>query len=297
MTGRPDHEPVRDTVAPSVERLLGAKVVAERPIGGGYTYAGKRVAELADGRSVFVKAAFDELTRDWLRSEHRIYESVSGPFMPRFLGWEDEQATVLVLEDLSGAAWPPPWSPERIDAVQRTLADLHQVTPPLGSRRPDEVDDLRGGWRTVAEDPEPFLSLRVCSRSWLTGALPSLLAAADRAPLDGDSLIHLDVHSNNICFNDERCLLVDWSSAAQGNPLLDLAVWLPSLHVEGGPEPDAFTGDGLGELAAVFAGYLACRAGLPEPASAPPPGVRSLQLDLLRVALPWAARQLGIAQS
>ena len=285
-----------EAVAPAVERLLGAAVVAERPVGGGYTYARKLVVELSDGRTLFVKAGLDDLTRDWLRAEHRIYASVSGPFMPRLLGWEDEEATLLVLEDLSEAVWPPPWSPDLVHAVQRTLADLHRVTPPPGLRRPDELDDMRGGWRTVAEDPEPFLSLGVCSRSWLAEALPSLIAAADRAPLDGDSLVHLDLHSNNTCIRDGRCLLVDWSNAAQGNPLLDLALWLPSLHVEGGPEPDAFTGDGLDELAAVFAGYLACRAGLPEPPTAPPPGVRSLQLELLRVALPWAARQLGIAE-
>jgi hypothetical protein len=90
-------------------------------------------------------------------------------------------------------------------------------------------------------------------------------------------------------------VLVDWSSAARGNALLDVAIWLPSLHLEGGPEPDALTEPGMADLAAVFAGYLACRAGLPEPPSVPPPGVRAFQLAQLRVALPWAARCLDLA--
>jgi hypothetical protein len=279
-----------------VERILGSEVVAQRERSGGYTYAANRVVELSDGRSVFVKAAFDGKTRGWLRAEHQIYERVSGPFMPAFLGWEDKDASVLILEDLSKADWPPPWSPEKIDAVQRSLAELHELRPPPGLRRPDEVDDLRGGWRTVAEDPKPFLDLGVCSKTWLEKHLPRLLAASDEALLDGDSLVHLDIYSGNLCVEDDRCVFVDWSNTAQGNPLLDLALWLPSLHVEGGPPPDEFSGDGLAEMAAVFAGYLGCRAGMPEPESVPPPGVRPFQLALLRVALPWAARQLGIPE-
>jgi hypothetical protein len=73
----------------------------------------------------------------------------------------------------------------------------------------------------------------------------------------------------------------------RGNPDLDDAFWLPSLHLEGGPEPS-----GHPELAAMFAGFLACRAGLPEPAR----GVRAIQRAQLEVALPWAARELGLSR-
>ena len=47
------------------------------------------------------------------------------------------------------------------------------------------------------------------------------------------------------------------------------------------------------ELAAVFAGYLACRAGLAEP-NVPVHGVRRGQHAQLGVALAWAAKALGI---
>jgi hypothetical protein len=293
----PDAQPEwEQTVTRVIPRLLGAEVVAQRALAGGYTYSANRVARLSDGRSVYVKAAVDEQTRGWLRAEQRIYATVQAPFMPCYIGWEDGAATVLVLEDLSDATWPPPWSPQMVDAVRTALADLRGVTPPPGLPHPDDIDDLRGGWRTVAHDPGPLLSLGVCSTSWLDEALPNLLAAAERAPLDGDHLVHLDVRSDNLCIRDGRCLLVDWSYAAQGNPLLDLALWLPSLHLEGGPPPDELSVDGMGELAAVFAGYLACRAGLPEPPSVPPPGVRRLQVAQLRIALPWAARCLGVKE-
>jgi hypothetical protein len=73
---------------------------------------------------------------------------------------------------------------------------------------------------------------------------------------------------------------------------VDVAVWLPSLRVEGGPEPWEVL-PGAGELAAWLSGFFAARAGLPPPPTAAPT-VRALQRAQLEVALPWAARELGL---
>jgi hypothetical protein len=271
--------------------LLGSPVVAERPVAGGYTLALRRVVTLADGRTAFVKSAVDELTRGWLEAEQRIYAAVSGPFMPQVLA---AAPGVLVLEDLSDAHWPPPWRDGDVQAVVDALAALHAVPPPPGLPHPQEADDLMGGWPAVAADPEPFLSLGLASRDWLEASLPALLDAAARADLDGDSLVHLDIRSDNLCLRDGRCLIVDWNWAARGNPQLDLAFWLPSLRLEGGPEPEA-AGGGIGpELAALCAGFFACRAGLPEPSAAH--NLRAVQRAQLEVALPWAARALGLSR-
>ena len=286
---------VERSLAGAVARLLGAAVVGLRPVTGGYTDAVKRIASLADGRSVFVKAAGDPRTRGWLRAEHEVYAFLgSRPFLPQRLGWEDAAVSVLVLEDLSAARWPPPWSPADVVAVRDALDGLHAVRLPPGWRRPQDADDLRGGWRAVAADRDPFLALGLCSAAWLARALPRLAAAAERAQLDGDRLVHLDVRSDNLCLRDGGCVLVDWASAARGNPLLELALWLPTLEVEGGPPPDPAELGGMVDLTAVFAGYLASRAGLPEPADVPPPGVRGLQRATLRVALVRAAEGLGL---
>jgi len=267
-----------------LERLLGTPVVAERTVTGGYTLAHRRVVTLADGRTAFVKSAVDELTRGWLEAEQRVYAAISGPFMPRVLAAEPG---VLVLEDLSGAHWPPPWRDDDVRAVQEALDALHALTAPSWLGHPQEVDDLRGGWPSVAADPEPFLSLGLTTRDWLEASLPALLDAAARAELDGESIVHLDIRSDNLCLRDGRCLIVDWNWAAHGNPELDRAFWLPSLRLEGGPEPE-----GLPELAAMVAGFFACRAGLPEPSAAH--NLRAVQRAQLEVALPWAARALGL---
>jgi Ser/Thr protein kinase RdoA (MazF antagonist) len=121
--------------------------------------------------------------------------------------------------------------------------------------------------------------------------LPPLREGAERAPIDGDALIHCDVRSDNICLTDRGAVLVDWNQACIANADLDVAGWLPSLRLEGGPEPEELMPDSRG-LAAALAGYFGSRAGLPPPPTAP--RVRPLQLAQLRVALPWAARELGL---
>jgi hypothetical protein len=269
-----------------LKRLLGAAVVGRRRVAsGGYgrVNAHWRV-ELDDGRSVFVKQALTEEAEDWLRTERLVYENVRGSFLPHFYGAGD---AFLVLEDLTRADWPPPWAQERIELVLAALDELHATKPPGGLPRL-----AMSGWAALREDPEPLLSTGVCSREWLTAALPTLVQADADAELDGDELLHFDVRSDNLCFRDGVAVLVDWNSASVGNGRFDIAFWLPSLRLEGGPEPWEVLPN-AGPLAAAVAGFFAARAGLPAPEGAPT--VREFQLRQLEVALPWAARELGQA--
>ena len=163
---------------------------------------------------------------------------------------------------------------------------------PPGLRRAVGTDYADDGWPEVARDPDPFLSLGMCSKRWLDRALPALLAAADPALLDGDALCHLDVRSDNLCFrSDGQAVLVDWDCAAVGNPQFDLAFWLPSLHHEGGPPPHAFGSIAPGVVALV-AGFFASQAGRPDIPAAP--AVRNVQRSQLEVALPWVASVLRL---
>ena len=66
---------------------------------------------------------------------------------------------------------------------------------------------------------------------------------------------------------------------------------LPSLKLEGGPDPWELVPDSQG-FAALMAGFFAARAGLPPPPTAPT--VREFQHRQAEVALPWAARELGL---
>lgn len=276
-----------------VAELLGSQVVDRRPAIGGYTPAERWVVTLADGRSAFVKAAVNDLTAEWLRKEHRMYADLPAPFMAELLGWADENdRPILVLEDLSGCAWPPPWSDERIQSTLRMLDQVAATPPP--SWLPDSSDArwIADGWSRVAEDPAPLLSTGIVSAAWLDAALPALLAVAGPSVIEGDQLCHFDVRSDNMCFREDgSAVLVDWNLAEVGNARLDLAFWLPSLMLEGGPEPDAILPDGAPE-AVVVAGFFASRCGLPDIPDAP--RVREFQKRQLVASLPWVSRMLDL---
>jgi hypothetical protein len=261
-----------------------------RSVRGGYTLMERWLVEFPDGGRGFAKVAVDEPTAGFLRDEHRVYSQVEEPFLPRLLAWEDDgERPILVIEDLSEAHWPPPWRPGDVEAVLAALEQLHATAPPAGLP-PLTIDELHT-WREVKADPEPFLSLGLCSSEWLERSLPELLAATDRCDVRGDAFLHLDTRSDNICIRDEEALIVDWNWAGLGNEMIDAAFWAPSLFVEGGPAPAELLPE-AGELTAVVSGFFAPIAGLPPNFGAPT--VRALQLAQLKVALPWAVDVLGL---
>jgi hypothetical protein len=283
-------------VRSEIEGIVGARVVGlEHVEGRGYTHAGRHRAFLDDGRTVFVKSAVDELSAGWLRTEIGVYTKLRASFLPVFHGWaEYDGFPLIVLEDLGGAHWPPPWRDGDVDAVRRALQQLAATPPPEEVQRVPR-DELAFEWREVERDPEPFLATGMVSRVWLEEHLAPLRDAAERATLDGDALLHLDVRSDNLALRAGQAVLVDWNWVSVGNGVLDVVGWAPSLHFEGGPRPEELVaGDGVAELAAALAGLWAARVGLPPPPTAP--RVRVGQRQQLSVALPWACRLLGIAE-
>jgi thiamine kinase-like enzyme len=247
---------------------------------------------LAAGRSAFVKQALTPDGVSWLKRERAIYEAVRQPFMPSFLGaFDDEELVLIALEDLTDAEWVPPWSGERIESVLATLDQLHRPAPLEGLKNLGDERAELAGWLNVAANPEPLLSTGLCTASWLEEALPKLLQATVEAPLAGSELLHMDVRSDNLCFRGNQALLFDWNLACVGNGDFDIAFWLPSLALEGGPSPWEVLPD-AGPLSAVVAGFFASRAGLPIPPTAPT--VREFQRVQAEVALGWAASELGL---
>ena len=247
---------------------------------------------LEDGSGCFVKTGVD-LWAERLRIEHDMYTGLQGAsFLPRLLAWEDDGTQpILVLEDLSAATWPPPWTPQGIQDVLDTLASVRDARVP-GIRRMIAIDtDFGRHWQVVAADPQPFLRLGLCTAAWLSNSLPLLDATATSVELGGTDLLHNDLRSDNLCFLDDRVVIIDWDSACLGNGILDIAAWLPSLHSEGGPLPENILAS-QPEMASAVAGYFAAYAGLSHLVDAP--HVRNIQLSQLCSALPWAARALDL---
>lgn len=272
--------------------LRPADIIASTPIHRGYTPARRALVDFKHGQRAFIKTATDEETSAWLRREWEIYQALEGaPFAARCLGfWDDAPYPSLLLEDLSQAAWPPPWTMARVEAVLETLSQLYAMpAPDFLEPRVRTHRDFRG-WELVAQAPEPFLSLGLCSTRWLERALPTLLEVQEQwrqQPAPPHVWLHQDLRSDNLCFPSQRAVLIDWSWSCLGEAEMDLAFWLPSLHLEGGPAPEQLLPN-PGAWPAHTSGFWAAKAGLPSIPTAP--HVRTIQRLQLSVALPWAQR-------
>ena len=283
-----------DELAELLLELMGSRPVAQRNTAGGYSEAKSQIFVLEDGRSCFVKTSSGTRAAAQLRSEFdRVYSRIQAPFLPQVLAWWDDGSTpVLVIEDLSDAYWPPPWSVPQIDAVVSTLSSIRR-TKIDGLPRLQDSALCQNWWTRVEGNPLDFLRLGLVSSEWLQWALPALSSASSEAFFMGEDLVHLDVRSDNLCFLGDRVILIDWSSPCSGNGMVDLASWLPSLRAEGGPLPETILPDAA-EFAAWMSGYWAWQAA--QPAIPEAPRVREIQLIQLSHALPWAARSLGLPE-
>ena len=282
--------PRREDVA-RIGGLTGRRPIRFRRAAGGYTAAERWVVDFEGGPGAFAKIGVDPLTAGWLRQEHRAYGALDGDFMPELQGWDDGERPLLLLEDLSGCFWPPPWDAGKVDRVLEAFARLQAADPRHLSPLDSAGSGLAGCWHGVAEEPGPFLSLGLATGRWLRDSAPVLAGAADEAVIQGSFPTHLDVRSDNLCIRGGRAVLVDWNEACLAHPDLDLAGWAPSLHAEGGPAPEEIL-PGRGPLAAVISGYFASRAGKPIIPAAP--RVRQVQRQQLGTSLPWAVRALGL---
>jgi hypothetical protein len=275
-----------------IERLFGRRVVDQRAVVGGFSHALRGVVEFDDGRTAFFKASVDDQTAGWLRAEHRTYAAFpDGEFLPQMLGWDDDPC-LLLLDNLSDARRPPPWTRDDVERVRRSLDALHAAPVPAGTPEIGDYGDEFEGWSHIAKDPQPFLGLGLCTERWLEDTIELLVEAEGAMDKSGDSLLHLDVRSDNLAIRD-RALLFDWNWACRGNPELDTAFWLPHLGFEGGPMPWEVL-PGRAEAAAVVSGFFCHKAGLPIPPDGPPPEVREFQRRQGSVALKWAARELHL---
>jgi hypothetical protein len=281
---------LRPELTSRIERLVGARVESCRRVEGGYTPALRLVCGTSKG-TFFAKIGTTPVTREFLRREVQVYNSLSGDFMPRLLASEDDESDpILLIEDLSAHYWPPPWDERSIELALAQVDAMHNARAPLETYAQAHGAD-GANWRAVAADPEPFLSLGVADAAWLEAALPTLIRFDEGCPTEGDSLTHWDLRSDNICVAEGRAIFIDWNLACLSNPRLDLGFWLPSLAYEAGIEPEKILPDAP-EVAAWVSGFFAARAGLPQILDAP--RVRHVQRLQLATALPWAVRALDL---
>jgi aminoglycoside phosphotransferase (APT) family kinase protein len=294
-------ERVPDEIRATIEQRLDAPVARAVTRPGGFSPGLAATLELDDGRRFFAKAVGPEPNED-SPSFHRREAHVAASLppetpAPRFLfsvetksGW-----VALVFENVDGHDPQLPWRTEELARVLDALAELSVALTPAPVDAPtleEHFDDIFHGWRELERPVDEWAAahleeLRGLESSWAGASA-------------GETLLHCDVRADNILLTPERVVFVDWPHASIGAGWCDLLFLLPSVAMQGGPQPWEIweahplsrdvAPERMRPLLAALAGYFARRASLP-----PPPGlaaVREFQRVQGEVALTWLRRSL-----
>lgn len=290
------------TVRGEVEAALGATVVEAVNEAGGFSPGLAARCVLDDGRRRFVKAVSPDQNPLAARIHRR--EAEVAAHLPAAVPaarlehvHDDGHWVVLVFEEIDGRQPVEPWTLDELDVVVPALLALAEVVPPPGHglqpavRRHAPVFD---GWRRLAAGDGDVARLD----PWARAHLPHLAAveAGWQDAAAGDRLVHADLRADNILLGpDGAVTFVDWPWACVGAAHLDVAFFLPSVGLGGGPDPsavieryslfDALDEPGFLTVSVAVAGFLQRSALDP-----PPPGLprlRAFQQAQADVALDW----------
>jgi hypothetical protein len=275
---------------------------------GGFSPGATTRLRFAVGPDIFVKAvglALNQESPSLHRREATISRSLPpSPYWPRLLNaYDDGDWVALAFEAVNGRMPAHPWVKAELDAALDALAELHRLLTPSPSDAVAAASARLGntfdGWLRLASLDAVPAGLD----GWAERHLEQLvdLESGWRGACDGDTLLHLDIRSDNLLLTEAGAVFVDWPHAAVGAPVLDLICWAPSVVLEGGPDPETLlhshrlygTADPatVTTLVAALAGFFVERSLQP-----PPPGLptlRAFQAAQGEVALAWLQRRTG----
>jgi Phosphotransferase enzyme family len=286
--------------------LGGGEPTEVRDLHGGFSPGAAAWLECPRG-AVFVKAVGEELNPE-SPALHRREAVVSGalpplPALPVLIDVYDDGGWVaLAFEAIDGRVPQHPWDRAELDRVARALEEVHvALTPsPAAHLEParNHFQKLFGGWAKLATATDtPGLD------PWCRAHLSELAALEARWPeaIDGRTLVHGDIRSDNVLLGPAGPVFVDWPHAAVGNPVFDLVACAPSVVLEGGPQPEELLAahgpsrsadpDVVSALLAAVSGFLVLHSLWP-----PPPGLptlRAFQAAQSEVAVAWLRRRTG----
>jgi aminoglycoside phosphotransferase (APT) family kinase protein len=294
-----------------MEDRLGGRVVEAVPQSGGFSPGVAARLRLADGRRAFVKAVGPEPNPDSPgvhRGEARIMAALprSAP-APRMLWSLDQRGWVaLAFEDVDGVQPALPWRPGQLRRVLEMVAAMAAALTPAPAGIPliaDRLQDSFTGWRDLAAAGTAGDDDLAGLDPWAARHLDRLAAleAGWPAATEGPTVLHSDLRADNLLLTSTRVVAVDWPWACAGAAWVDLLLLLPSVTMQGGPDPEptfaahpVAAGADPGAVTtalAAFAGFLI--GGSRQP---PPPGLptlRAFQLGQGLVALDWLRQRTG----
>jgi len=260
-----------------IETLAGARVVAASSADGGFSPGLASSIELADGRTVFVKAIGEETgpgSADLYRRERDNLRKL-GPLRwgSRLLAHDDDDDWVILLFAHVAGRPPQPSDPAQLARVISAYDRLAAEFDPAPIDAPAVADAL--GTRLDHWD-SPSCRAGAAVDPWIAENLPLVrsLAADWRAASRGAALVHGDLRVDNMLLTGEDVVIVDWTEVWTGAPWLDWALAVPSICLfPGTPGPEelfrraavASTGAPRDVTAVIGAvtGYFLCGSVLP----------------------------------
>ena len=297
-------------VRAAVEDELGSPVAAAVSQKGGFSPGVAARVRCANGDRSFVKAVSTDPNPEsplLHRREARIAAATSGfrAGARTACSYDDGEWVVLVFDDIDGRSPTLPWQPDELTPVlyarlrpgarADAVADRGRADGRVASNRRFTAGGIFADDRRAASSS--------CRRVGDRGSTSSSgLEEQWPAAVEGETLLHLDTRADNLLLTDDRVYVVDWPWAAVGAPWVDLAPFLPSVAMQGGPDPEEIwdvhplargvDGERVDAFLAAFAGMLTWQS--MQPTVARPADVARVPSrpgrDRVRVARATAAR-------
>ena len=294
-------------VRSEISARLGSPVVEAHSQPGGFSPGLAVRIKTARGARVFLKAVCaspNPDTPDIHRREARVAAALPETAPAPRLQWsyDEDGWVVLAFDDVDGRTPELPWRRDELEHVLdavHALADALTPSPVQLESAAERLAPLFRGWRSLTADvvAQARLDPTFCEH------LVQLVELEERA-LDattGTSLVHLDIRADNILLTPDGVFFVDWPWAAIGTRWLDLMAMLPSVTMQGGPEPEAlWDAHALSEgveredadaVVAALAGFFTCASMQPD--SPGLPTLRAFQAGQGAVARRWISERLG----
>ncbi|PZS02861.1 MAG: aminoglycoside phosphotransferase [Pseudonocardiales bacterium] len=290
-----------DAVRAAIEAHLGAPVILAVNQPGGMSSGLAARVRCEGGRRAFVKAAAVSVNAGTVRLHRHEARTAAalpdGVPVPRLRHvYDDGDWVALIFDEFDGAMPEVPWRPDQLQTVLAAVADMSaRLTPCPVPDVPELADHIRAdmlAYSRLAADPPEDLD------DWERRHLDRLAehAASALGQLVGDTLVHLDIRSDNILIAaDGSVAVVDWAWASRGPRWVDCAMLVLEAQWAGvdvgtvhWPEPDP---DVLTAFVAGLAGMWATSMRRRAPADMPT--IRAVQRAQHDVALSWVHEHTG----
>jgi hypothetical protein len=237
---RPEWGELPTAIRAAIVKVLGSAVVQAKSQRSGFTPGFASRLWLADGQTIFVKAASSQTK--WLVEAYALEATnlellppaVRAPRIRRRLDLTDGETDwlVLIFEDVPGHPPTRPWKREEADRVLAAVRAQSIALTPAPPRRPP--------WRPFIFPDPPGLFEQVNAQGFLPDIASRLqeLGMLAVEGVRGDTLIHSDLRDDNVILADTGVIWVcDWNWPTHG------PIWVDTLTVTISMVGDGLDGD------------------------------------------------------